>query len=69
MTNEEKDEFLKEIRLVVLHDVEMALAKLSPAQPVSGKEISRGVADDIRRSINERMDEVSNGTADRVRFR
>jgi len=69
MTNEEKDEFLKEIRLVVLHDVEMALAKLQPVYPVAGQENIRNIAEQLRHHINERIGEVANDTADTQRFR
>jgi hypothetical protein len=69
MTDEEKDKFLKEVRLVVLHDVQMALAKLQPVNPVTGQEEIRSFAQHLSHHITERIGEVTNDTADRPRFR
>lgn len=66
MNEQEREIVIKEARLAALHDIEMALIKLESDRSVDA-EIAR-TAKFIRHYINQRMGDVGQDKADRMRL-
>lgn len=64
MNQEEKEEFLKRVRLNTLRDVQRALAKFIDEGGHS-EEVKRA-AHLMNRCLGERLDEISNDSADKL---